>query len=124
MTMSAKYRNLLISLFIIIIWSGIILFLSSNSKSELGTGFALYSWVMLTRFVAIIAGILSLVIRITRIMKRKIDLWYFLPGMFNVCLGVIGVVVFLTKNASASIFHDLLPNLLLGVLILGDIFFF
>jgi len=120
---SNKYRNLIAAVIIIMIWAGIILLISSNSKGALGDGFALYSWIALTRLGALIGGAILLLLRVVRVLKQKMNFFYVLAGTLNVCLGILGIVLFLSSGTGSTILHEFLPTLLIAVLIMGDIFF-
>ena len=127
MILGRKYKKLLLSLFIIAMWLGLILIISSNNTSKSGGSFNLFVWFILTRYVALITGcigiILAIILRITKNLKYTSGFIYILIGALNSFLGIFAVIYFNIKPPETPAIHDFIPNLLVGVLIMIDIFF-
>jgi hypothetical protein len=119
-----KYRNILLSLILVIAWVGVIFYLSANSKGALGDGFALYGWFELTRVLCLGgAGILFL-LRVFGLIKQESNLLYCLFATLNGCIGLLGLVLYFCSRLNALALHEFLLSLLVGTILLADILFF
>jgi hypothetical protein len=71
--------------------------------------------------IALIVALVSYFLKHTKYRHR---LLYSFPGVFNLFLGLGGLVIFIFISRSSELMHNVLPNLLMGVLIIVDIFLF
>jgi|ERR1039457_7225721 predicted secreted protein len=123
--MREKHRNFIISLVI----TGILvafIFLLNDRDTALGASFGAYVKLRMSRYISIIAGTAALLIAIFFRLNKKNgytnNLFYILPGVLNIMLGIGGIIYAVSSPNGNMILHDFLLNLLLGVLILADVF--
>ena len=106
------------------IWSAIVLYFSANSKSELGTGFSLYSWLMITRFFGLIGSGLFFVLRVARLIRKQTNFFYCFFAVVNCSIGIVALLFYFIAILNRDTLYLFLLNLLVGVILLADIFFF
>lgn len=119
-----KVRNILVSLIILAFWASAILFLSSKNASDPGTISLLYVWAKVTSILASCTAGIFFVLRLMRLVHQQRNFVYSFLAVTNTLLGVAGVVFFLMHKINIIGLHDLLLNLLIGIILLADIFFF
>jgi len=124
---SLKYKKLLFSIFIIALWVGFIFLISSNNTGKLGSSFSLFVWLVITRHTALIIGgiaiLTAILLRIIKNLDYRNSFIYILIGASNSFLYVFAVIFFNIKPPETPAIHDFIPNLLIGFLIMVDIFF-
>jgi hypothetical protein len=119
-----KYRNIGLSLIILIAWTGLILFLSVHSKGDWGDGFALYSWFELTRVISLGGAAVFFLLRVFRLIKQQSNLGYCLFAVSNCFIGIVGIVLYIYRGWDVSSLHEFLLSLLVAAILLADIVFF
>ena len=77
---------------------------------------------MITRYVALITGIILFLLRVFKVIKHKDVLFYVLAGSLNCALGVVLPIIYVFTSSYAMVLRDFLLNLLIGVLIFIDIY--
>ena len=121
---NAQYKNLWISTLIIVACGGVAMYISTNSKSDLGDGFALFSWFFVTIPFGLIGAVLFFILRAIRLIKRQTNFFYCFFAVLNFCLGVVGLGLSFFVQLNRTAFFIFLLNLLVGILLLADIFLF
>lgn len=116
-------QNLLLAFIMLALWAGIILFVFLPSNSELGDGFTIFVWVLLTRYFGLWSGLVVLLLRMLRIIKNKYSFIYIFVGLLNVGLGILSLVLFAFKQMDRSSLHMFIFNLSIGLIIFTDILF-
>jgi hypothetical protein len=105
-------------------WISIILILSAKADSNPGGISVLYFWAKVTSLVGGFGALLLIGLRIFKAINRDKNFLYALLGTINIVLGCCGISFYFFGRINMIGLHDLLPNLLIGVLILSDIFLF
>jgi hypothetical protein len=121
---SIKIRNIFYSLTLLAAWTSVIAILSAKADSTPGDISALYFWAKLTSVLCGFGGLLILILRIFKVINRNTNFLYSFLGTTNIALGLSGVGFYFFRKINVIGVHDLLPNLLIGVIIFADIFFF
>src|SRR5258708_7326959 len=105
-----------------------ILLISTRGNNEHDGAIALFAWLIITKYFALITGGISLIaaiiLRILKNPKYNGNFMYTLFGTLNCCLGIGSLIAFAFTRANIFLLHDFIPNLVLGTLILSDIFLF
>ena len=117
-----KLRNISYSSVLTAVWASVILFMSARTNS--GDISVLYFYTKASSLILLIGGILLLALRIFRAIDKNKNFLYCFFGLANTLLGLLGVVLYLAGKINMFGIHDLLLNLLIGVLILADLFLF
>ena len=102
----------------------VIFLLSGKSDSDAGNIAVLYVWARLSGLVAGFGGLLFIALRIFKAIGRDRNFLYVFFGTANVVLGLGGVSFYFLHKINTIGLHDLLPNLLIGVAIIVDLFLF
>jgi len=121
---SQKLRNLGYSLIILIVWTSFILIVSARGRSEPGQISVLYFWTKLTSVIAGVGALVLIVLRVFKVVDKNRNLAYSFLGVTNIALGLYGIAAYLLHMINMAGIHDLLLNLLAGVILLIDILFF
>lgn len=121
---SKKLRNVFHALILLGIWICIVVILSSKASSGLGDISAFYFWTKLTSIIAGFGALLFVGLRIANAFDKNRNLAYSFMGVANTGLGLLGIAAYCLNAFNIIGLHDLLLNLLAGVLILTDIFLF
>jgi hypothetical protein len=119
---SRKLRNISFSFVLTAVWASAILFTSARTNS--GDISVFYFYTKESSLLLLIGGILLLALRIFRVIDKNKNFIYCFFGIANTLLGLLGVVLYLAGKINVFGIHDLLLNLLIGVLILADLFLF
>jgi hypothetical protein len=122
--MQQKYRNMGWAIVLLMVWSAAIFWISDRSDSDWGHGFALYSWVELTRWVCLGAAGLLFLLRVFRLVDQDRNFLYCCFAMVNAAIGLTGIVLYPFENWNVTAMHEFLLNLLVGVVMLADVLFF
>ena len=117
-----KYRSFFISLAITGVLAAFSFLFYYPSHSDLGKGFSVAIIYMLVRYAALYAGILVLLTRLARLLKKTEGILYILPGTINFLVGALCVILYSMGEADRPWLHKCLLNLLMGTLILADAF--
>ena len=118
------FKNLLISLLILAAWTAMTLFIGSKSQSPLDYGITLFGGLWVLRLGALCGAGIVILLRIIQRINRQTNFFYFFLAISNFVLGVFGSILFIINESNQLILHELLPNLLIGTILLVDIFFF
>ena len=121
---SKKLRNISYSLILLAVWTSIILLLSIRPNSNPGDISAFYFWAKFTSLVVGFGALLLIGLRIFNIVDKNRSFLYCFLGTANLALGFCGIGFYWLRKINMNGLHDLLPNLLIGVIILADIFLF
>lgn len=120
--MSLKYRNLLISIAIVAVWVLVNFIAFYPDKQGLGSTFGVSILYMLTGYGALMLGVLLLLLRIFKIWKNPGALLYVLIGVVNIAIGLIAIGLYFFHLADREWLNKSLLNLLVGVLIISDVY--
>ena len=118
-----RNRNLLVALLTLV---GVILIsflFFYPSTSDLGKGFTVSIFYMFFRYVFIGIGCIVIVLRFLKVIKNS-SYWYIMPGVFNLFIGILAIVLYSQGEAELAWLNKCLINLLLGFLILADAYFY
>jgi hypothetical protein len=115
--------NLLVSLCAICIWTAVSFILFYPGTNGLGSSFSVVVIYIVTAYVFLATGILLLLLRLTNLIKGNSSLLYILTGSVNFCAGILAIGLFFTHDADMTLLHRSLLNLLIGFLMLADVFF-
>lgn len=121
---SKKAKNIGISLGILAAWVCIVIILAALSSNDPNNISLVYIWVRFSGLLAGFGGLLFLALRIFKSIDRSRIFLYTLLGTANLILGLCGVTFYFMRKINTLGLHDLLPNLLIGVIIFTDIFQF
>jgi hypothetical protein len=116
------YQNLYLSLLIVAVATAVVFIFFYHENHPLNNHFDIIIILMNTRYVALYAGAICLLLRVFRVLKNE-NLIYLLTGTINIGLGLLTVVQFYLGNVETPWFNKTLINLLIGVLIFADAFF-
>jgi hypothetical protein len=122
--LSKKLINIAYSILILAAWTSIVLLLSAKANSNSGDISALYFWAKTTSLMASFAGLALIALRIFKKIDRDRNFLYAFLGTANIALGLCGVLFYFLHKINIIGLHDLLPNLLIGVVVMADIFLF
>jgi hypothetical protein len=117
-----KYQNIALSFIIVVCWASVILFITANGQNDLREGLSIYSWITATRYCGLLLGFAALLLRLLKQIKQTTGFFYSFSGILNLGLILAAVVLSLTRLATASIFFEFWPNLVIALFILGDTF--
>jgi len=112
------------ALLVLMVWSATILWLAGWGVSDLGYKFALYTWVQWTRWTCLGAAGLLFVLRVLRVVNQERSFLYCFVATINTAMGLAGIVLFPFEDWNVTALHEFLLNLLVGVVMLADLFFF
>lgn len=121
---SKKVKNIGISLGILAAWVCIVVILSALSSKDPNNISVVYIWVRLSGLLAAFGGLLFLALRLFKAVNRDRNFLYIFLGTANLVLGVYGIGFYFIRKINVLGLHDLLPNLLIGIVIFADIFLF
>jgi hypothetical protein len=113
-------KNILISFFIIGLYTWLLFIYFYPSKSELGESFGVIIMYTITRYSALICGAGVLILRFLKIIESPSALLYQFFAIFNILLGLLGIYFFLFQHWILLWLHESLLNLLMGAIILSD----
>ena len=119
-----KLRNIAFSLGILALWAGATILLSAKANSDAGNISVLYIWARLSGLIAGFGGLLFIALRIFKAIGRDHNFLYVFLGTANLVLGLGGVCFYFLHKINILGLHDLLPNLLIGVTIMVDLFLY
>jgi hypothetical protein len=122
--MRREYRYMGWAIVLLTVWVAGIDWFSRGSVSDYGPGFAVYVWVQLTRWVCLWGAGILFVLRVLRVLQPDRNFLYCAAAAMNAVMGLAGVVVYSVGGWSVEALHAFLLNLLVGVILLADIFFF
>jgi hypothetical protein len=97
--------------------------LSTNSKSDLGDAFSLFSWFLVTNALGLIGAVLFFLLRVIGVIKHQSNLLYCFFAVLIFCIGLVGLVLYFCVPLNRDGLHVFLLNLWVGVTFLSDIFF-
>ncbi|HEY4064151.1 MAG TPA: hypothetical protein VGM30_19730 [Puia sp.] len=121
---SVKLRNISYSLIALAALTGIIFFISARADLNAGDISALYFWTKLSSLIASFGALILIVLRIFKRIDRDRNFIYVFFGTANILLGLCGVSFYFLRKINIIGLHDLLPNLLIGIVIFADLFLF
>ncbi len=115
MTIDKRYKNLIKSILIFITLASLLIFIPWDSD------FAGLGILLLSEIVGIFVGVVLFSLSTLKILQNKESLVYNYFGMFNLIVGVILLIIgVLNMNFALPIMMTI--NILLGILIIWDIF--
>lgn len=117
-----KLRNIFYSFVLTAVLTGAILFASAGTNA--GDISVLYIYTKASSLILLIGGTLLLILRLFRALDYNKNFLYCFFGLANLLLGILGVVLYVSGKINTFGIHDLLLNLLIGVVIQTDIFLF
>lgn len=121
---SRKLRNISYSLLLLGVWTSIILIIGARSNSNSGNISVIYIWVKFTSLISGAAGLILIILRAFSIIDKNRNFIYSFFGTTNFALALCGIGFYLSGKINTIGLHDLLPNLLIGVVIIADIYLF
>jgi hypothetical protein len=119
---ATKFKRLAISIFVMALIVGLIFLFFYPSRSELGDYIGVDIIYMNANYIAYWSGLLLLLARVLRIIKEKTNLLYIFIGTFTCILGILNLLLFLFGKIDRTWFHECSLVLLLGFLIIVDIY--
>lgn len=121
---SKKIRNISYSFIAFAIWISVVLFISTGQNNNSGVVSDFQVLILLTTVLADIGGGILFIIRIFKVIDKNTNFLYCFFGIMNATLGFSGILFYFIHKINLTGLHDLLLNLLIGVIILSDLFFF
>jgi hypothetical protein len=123
--MKATYfKNLILTLLILAAWSVLVFKFASKADGDVGLGFALFVGVSITRIASLCGAVLFLLLRMSKLIDRQRNFFYFFFAVTNLLLGIGGVVFYEFNQINREGVHELIANLFVGALLIVDIFLF
>ncbi|HWK02182.1 MAG TPA: hypothetical protein VNS58_01035 [Puia sp.] len=113
-----KNKNLITAILICLSFTGLCLCFFYPGK---GIGGMLFLITVVAHFSFLILGPILFVFRISGFLKRDSFL-YILIGVGNLWLGILSYLLYFTGNAIKLMIWEFLPNLLVGIFLLADIY--
>ncbi len=115
---TSQYKDFLIAILISLILTTICFFFFYRTESIPGT---LYVISVLSRFTIFILGVLLFIFRISGFLRRECFIYIFL-GVLNMWLSMIFLYIYVAGQPNKLEILEFLPNLLLGALLLIDVY--
>jgi hypothetical protein len=122
--MSVKLKNIVISLVLSACLFCVLLILSTKTDHSPGIISVGYFWLNIANLVSIFGALLLLVLRIFKVIDKNRNFLYAFFGATNMILGICALSFFFLNMLNIVGLHNLLANLLLGVIIIVDLFLF
>lgn len=113
-----KNKNLLISILLCIAITGLCIYLYYPIEGTPGLLFVI-TWIL--HFAFLILGPILFVFRISGFMRRE-NFFYAFVSVSNMWIGVFLYFLYFIHKVDAVVFWEFLPNILMGVLLLSDIY--
>ena len=120
--MTLKYRNLSISIGIVAAWVLVNFIAFYPDRQGLGSTFSVSVIYVFTAYGSLTVGVILLILRIIKVWKNRSALLYVLIGVINIAIGLIAVSMYFSHMANREWLNKSLLNLLLGVLIISDVY--
>ena len=117
-------QKLIIAFIMLALVASIILFSVYPTNSPLGERFGVDVIFLFARYLGLYAGILMLIIRLTKILKNRNNFIYILTGALNLCVAIIGLFLFMFGHMNAHLFNAFILNFIIVVLVFSDVFVF
>jgi hypothetical protein len=124
MTATKIFKNFLLSAVIIVIYILVLFILFYPSQSPLGKSFGIVSLYMLSTYAALILGGLLVLLRLSKVVKDPSSFFYILFANLNFAITATATGLFLAHEAEFSWLRHSFLNLLLGVIMIGDLLIF
>jgi len=121
---SKKIRNISYSFIAFAICISVVLFMSTGKYSNSGVVSDFQVLILVTTVLADIGGGTLIIIRIFKVIDKNTNFLYCFFGIMNSTLGLSGILFYFIHKINLTGLHDLLLNLLIGAIILSDLFFF
>lgn len=118
--MKNKTRYLIIAVGIIACWVMVTYILYYPSSSTLGEGFTVAFLYILTRKIALVAGIIILLVRI--LCRNNKFFLYILLSTLNLVIGISGILLYFFDEVNLPWLNECLLNLLIGFISFTDSF--
>ena len=120
--MTLKYRNLLISIGIVAVWVLVSFIAFYPDEQGLGSTFSVSVLYIFTAYGCLVLGVIFILLRIIKVWKNRDALLYVLMGVANIAIGLIAIALYTLNLADREWLNKSLLNLLIGVLIVADVF--
>ena len=124
MTAGKVLKNFFFSWAIIIAYACLLFLLFYPANSPLGKSFAIVVVYMATAYGALVLGIVLLLIRLLKIVKDPTIFLNLFVVNLNISITISALILFLNHQSDFSWFRQALLNLLIGVLMIGDLLMF
>jgi hypothetical protein len=118
---SVKLKNIFVSLGILAAWICIIVIVSALSENNGNNISLLYIWARLSGLIAGLGGLVCLALRLFKVIDRHTNFWYTFFTVANSIIGAAAIFFYFHRQINAVGIHDLLPNLLIGVVLVIDL---
>ena len=119
-----QIKRSILSLIVLGCLTSILLVASARSVAGPGAIPVSYIWVKLTSVLSAGGAILSIGLRLFRVIHPSKSFPYTFLAITNTILGIGGVLFYVIHKINLIGLHTLLLNLLIGIVLLADIFFF
>ena len=120
--LSRKSMNILISLFIICVWTFVMLIMSQAPEEEVRDELALALLIYSTLFFGLSTGLIASMIRIVGFIKDPSNFLYNFIGVLNTCLGLFGIFLVLTNQLDEPWVLLFMFSLIMGIIMMIDVF--
>jgi len=121
---TTKAKNIAVSSAILLALICVLFLLSKMNEGHSDPISPLYFWAKGTSLLSIIGAFILLALRIFRFIDKNKNFLYSFFATANSLLGIIGVCLFAAHRINTVGLHNLLLNLLLGVVLFADLFVF
>ncbi len=115
-------QKVLMTFIILALLASMILFASKASQGGFGPPFNLFVFLLIIRYAALWSAFLLILLRLVNVWKTRRHIVYLLIGSINVVLGCLMLAWCQIHPESAPLLNMVFINLIIGLLILGDIF--
>jgi len=122
MTLDKRHSNTLLSLVILIIWTGLVFLIAYPSRNAPTNDFGVIIYCILTLFVGLATGIVALIFRFLKSIKDKSNFFYNFIGTLNICLGIVGLALAALNQLDKPWVILFAFSLFIGIFIMSDIY--
>jgi hypothetical protein len=91
------------------------------SSSDLGKWFGIVVLYMFTTYSSLVCGVVLILLRLSKILRKPSNFVYVLVGMLNVIAGITAICLLMLHRADLGWVHTSLLNLLVGGLMAWDV---
>lgn len=120
--MQLKHKYFLQSLGLTALWTILIFVIYYPSDGKLGDSFGVSVMMFFTRYVALFISTFLLILRLLKVLKNPYFFFYILFAVLNLCVGILGIVLYALGEAILWWLNASLLNLLVGFLCIADSF--
>lgn len=115
-------QKLLLTFIILALLASMILFISKTSENSFGPSFDLFVFLAIIRYASLWLAIVLISLRLIKVWKNRHHIIYLFVGSMNVVLGCLMLGWCWIQPGALHILNAFYINLIIGLLMLGDIF--